>query len=326
MKCVWQKSASLHPGDELMPPRIVVCPQCGVRLAIAEDTMSGTDVRCPECNTVFAARAAGPSGFEGPTVAAGVSSDYSLDLGRIFNRGWNGFTQGLGMFVGVTVVGILLSLPVFVVVGLLSMVPLIGSLLGGTVNAAIVAPLWYGWVIVALAQLRGKPWSFGDIFGGFRFWVPVFVFSLIVNAFSWACTLPANICLLLAGSGNPLFYMLKGQRPPPPDPTLSLLGQLLNLVGVVILIIVSIRFFVMCPYLIIDRKCGAIDAIKANATLTKGHFFGWLGLSLLFGLIAGAGVLACCVGIFFTVPLCYCLMTSAYLEATSHEALAESET
>jgi hypothetical protein len=69
--------------------------------------------------------------------------------------------------------------------------------------------------------------------------------------------------------------------------------------------------------LIIDRKLGALDAIKANATLTQGHFFGWLGIALLFGLILAAGVVACCIGILFTIPLYYCLMTAAYLEATT---------
>jgi uncharacterized membrane protein len=300
-----------------MPPTTAVCPRCGAQVPIAENTVSGTDARCPECSTVFATPAAGPSGYDEPVGAAGVSSDYSLDLGRIFNRGWSSFTQGLGMLVGITVVGFLLSIPVVGIVFVLNLIPIIGSLLGGVVNAAVLIPLWYGLVVIALAQLRGRPWAFGDFFGGFRFWGPLFVYSLIVGVFSWVCTLPANICLFLAGSSAQLNALLQGQQPPPPDPTLNLLGQVLNLGGLVIIIIVSIRFFVLCPYLIIDRNYGALDAIKGNATLTQGHFFGWLGLSLLFGLIAGAGALACCVGLIFTVPLYYCLMTSAYLEATS---------
>jgi uncharacterized membrane protein len=92
---------------------------------------------------------------------------------------------------------------------------------------------------------------------------------------------------------------------------------MLNFAGFVILLIVSMRYFVLCPYLIIDRNYGALGAIKANVTMTRGHIFGWLGLSLLFGLIAVAGVFACCVGMIFTVPFSVFLMTSAYLEATS---------
>ena len=223
------------------------------------------------------------------------------------------------MLVGVTVVAFLLSLPVMGINLALNFIPIVGTLLGGVVNAAVLSPLWYGLLIVALTQLRGRPWAFGDLFGGFRFWRPVFVYGLITGVFAWVCTLPGTICLYLAGSGgNAQFQaLLQGKQPPPPDPTLNLLGSVLNLGGLAIIILVSIRYFLLGPYLIIDRNYGAIDAMKANASLTQGHFFGWLGLSLLFGLIAGAGALACCVGLVFTIPLYFCLMTSAYLEATS---------
>jgi hypothetical protein len=285
-------------------------------VSIAESMVSATDVRCPECTTVFANPAAGPSGYSEAVGAAGMSIGYSLDLGRIFNRGWSGFTQGLGMLVGFTVVGLLLSIPVAGIIFALNLIPIIGSLLGSVVSAAVLAPLWYGLVVVALLQLRGRPWTFGEFFGGFRFWAPLFVYTLIVSVFSWVCTLPASICLFLAGSGAQLNALLQGQPPPPLNPILNLIGQVLNFGGLVIIIIVSVRYLALCPYMIIDRNYGALDAIKANAALTQGHFFGWLGVLLLFGLIGGAGLLACCVGFIFTVPLCYCLITSAYLEAT----------
>jgi predicted Zn finger-like uncharacterized protein len=299
-----------------MPPTPAVCPNCGAQVLIAEGTVPGTEVRCPACSTVFASPAQS-AGYEEPAGAAGVSSNYSLDLGRIFNRGWSSFSQGMGMLVGVTVVGLLISIPVFAIVIFLNLIPIVGALLGGVVNAAILAPVWSGLIIVALAQLRGRPWGFGDFFGGFRFWVPLFVYSLILSVISWVCALPANICLLLAGGGNQLKYVLQGQQPPPPDPTLTLLGQLLNLAAVVVIVIITVRYFLLCGYLIVDRNYSAIDAIKAHATLTQGHFFGWLGLALLFGLIGAAGALVCCVGLLFTIPLYFCLFTSAYLEATS---------
>jgi hypothetical protein len=199
----------------------------------------------------------------------------------------------------------------------LSLIPIVGSLLTNVISAAVMAPLWYGLVVIALAQLRGRPWTFGDLFGGFRYWGPIFTYTLIVGVLTWICTLPANICFYLAGSTDQIEAMLQGKPPPAPDPTLNLLGQLFNLGGLAIILIVSVRYFVLCPYFIIDRNYGALDAIKANAALTRGHFFGWLGIALLFGLIGAAGAVVCCIGILFTIPLYYCLMTSAYLEATA---------
>jgi hypothetical protein len=296
----------------------VVCPRCGAPVSIAEDGVSADEVRCPECDTVFPAEDAEAGG------AADLSRDYALDLGKIFNRGWSGFTQGLGMLVGMTVVAFLISIPVFGIIFGMSLIPILGSLLGQVVGAAVLNPLWYGLIIAALAQLRGRPMAFGDMFGGFRLWVPVFIYSLIFGVVNWVCTLPAAICALLAG-GPQFIALLRGEAPPPPNPILNLLSQMLYFGGVVVVIIISVRFFVLGPYLIIDRNYDAIGAIKANTKLVQGHFFGWLGVSLLFGLIAAAGVLACCVGAVFTVPLFFCLMTSAYLEATGARRLPRTD-
>lgn len=247
-----------------------------------------------------------------------LPNPYSLDLAKIFNRGWTSFAQALGMLVAVTLVGAIISIPIGGVYVLLSLIPIIGPLLGMVVNSAVGLPLWSGLIVISLAQIRGQPWAFSDLFGGFRYWKALFVFGLIAGSISWACMLPANICSFLAG-GSPINYLLQGDfsKPPPqPQPVLNLLAQFLNLAGVVILLFITVRYFALSPYLIIDRNHGAIDAIKANAVLTQGHFFGWLGLILLFGLIAGAGFLVCCVGVVVTIPLYYLLMTSAYLEAT----------
>ena len=172
------------------------------------------------------------------------------------------------MLVGFMVIGSLLSIPVGGIVVALNLIPIIGSLLGGVVNAAVLSPLWYGVVVVA------KTWpncaaalgDSGDFFGGFRFWGPLFVYTLIVAVCSWLCTLPGNIFLFLAGGGPQLSALLQGVRPPPPDPMLNLLGQMLNFAGVVIVLIVSIRFFVLCPYLIISTATTATASTRSRPT------------------------------------------------------------
>ncbi len=65
--------------------------------------------------------------------------------------------------------------------------------------------------------------------------------------------------------------------------------------------------------LVVMQKLSAVDALKKIGELLKAGEF---TLPLLFGvlvnLIASLGVFACCVGVFFTVPLSYCMMACCY--------------
>lgn len=58
-------------------------------------------------------------------------------------------------------------------------------------------------------------------------------------------------------------------------------------------------------YYTIDRSLNVIDAIKASWHDTKGNFWHLLGADILIGLFMIAGVLLCCVGMFYTVPVAY---------------------
>ena len=61
------------------------------------------------------------------------------------------------------------------------------------------------------------------------------------------------------------------------------------------------------------EKLTAIDALKKLFELLKtGEFTLPLVFAVIVNLIAGLGIIACCVGVFFTVPLAYCMMACCY--------------
>ena len=65
--------------------------------------------------------------------------------------------------------------------------------------------------------------------------------------------------------------------------------------------------------LIAYQRLGAIDALKRIFTLLqKGDFTTPLLFAVLAGLVSGAGIIACGIGIFFTIPLGYCMMACAH--------------
>jgi hypothetical protein len=64
--------------------------------------------------------------------------------------------------------------------------------------------------------------------------------------------------------------------------------------------------------LVIDKRMGVIDAMKASYEKTKGNLVMFTLFALVVGLIAQAGSYACYVGLLATYPLHYTIATIAY--------------
>jgi hypothetical protein len=61
------------------------------------------------------------------------------------------------------------------------------------------------------------------------------------------------------------------------------------------------------------QKLTAIDAIKKVFEHTKnGEFTMPLLFALIANIISGLGIIVCVVGIFFTIPIAYCMMACCY--------------
>ncbi len=87
-------------------------------------------------------------------------------------------------------------------------------------------------------------------------------------------------------------------------------------VGLVFLIAPGIFFavrWVFAPIYLIDHpEAGIGEALRASWDKTADHFWPLLGLGIVTGLIAGAGLLVCCVGYFFTMTILYVAQVITY--------------
>lgn len=337
-------------------PNVITCPQCAMQLRVPDTMAPGTSVKCPKCSSTFAVPAAsaappppppagqfaapahagmgggpnfgGDPGFPGDrprdplqrgTGMEGLSNNYSLDINAIFNRASANFGAMLGPAIGFGCVIIAIAIPVGIVMALAGIIPILGTLIGTVISAAVFAPLTAGFIIVTLRQYRGASWSFGDFFSGFQYWTPLFIVGLITGLVGFVCMLPAEIVNTIAGVDQMANFLAaiqsKGGPPPkPPDPRLALLASGLQLMGGLIQLIIYCRFLVLANYLVVDRGMGGVEAIKGSTELAQGHVLGWIGVSILFGLISALGVLLCCVGLFFTAPFGMLLSVAAYMQ------------
>ena len=95
----------------------------------------------------------------------------------------------------------------------------------------------------------------------------------------------------------------------------ALVYGLIVLGGLILFIVPGIIWaiqFGFYKYLIVDKKLGPIEAIKASGRMTKGHRWNIFLICLLVGLINLAGLLALGVGLLFTIPVGLMAMVYVY--------------
>lgn len=76
-------------------------------------------------------------------------------------------------------------------------------------------------------------------------------------------------------------------------------------------IYLGIAYFLTMP-LILDRRMGFWEAMETSRKVVTKNWFSWFIFGLLLFVINIGGVVACIVGIFFTMPLTYCMWIAAY--------------
>ncbi len=192
--------------------------------------------------------------------------------------------------------------PIWIVLSLV--IQLIGSLvsqllLGGLAKMAI------GTVRTRVANIN-EMWTVTNV------WLGLVLSGILQGLFYIIACLPGLIVLGVsvfaplsqAGVFSPA--VLNGGKAPNIPP--SVIGGMVGGISVGMLLILlasAVRFslFYLATFLIVDRKTGAWEAISTSAKALKKHFWSSLLLLFVLALINTGGVMACCVGLFLTVPL-----------------------
>jgi hypothetical protein len=178
--------------------------------------------------------------------------------------------------------------------------------LGNLVVGPLLFPLTAGFSAVFLAQLNGQPWTFGRFFSGFQHFGTLATLGLATQLVAFVFVSVPTIFLVAAALLNRA-------------PELLLASPLIVLFGLVCMIFFYIRLFLFDALLVFDRNLTAGQALKANWELTRGHFVGLFGVTLLVGLIGIAGVLACGVGLLFSIPYALLILSAGYVIITGGE-------
>jgi hypothetical protein len=257
--------------------------------------------------TIAPLRAASPS-------ADFAERDYELDLGGCVARGWSLVT---GHF-GTLFVGSLLYFLIQMAIGGLSNIPFIGFLFT-LANFVISGPLIAGVFYLFIRTIRGEPAEIGDIFSGFkRGFVQLFLATLVTGILVGLCMLPFLVVLFV--KLLPLIHQMDPHAASNPEKQLeflkSLLPGLISALPWLLICAVPATYLSVCwkftlP-LIIDKQVDFITAMKWSWKRVNQHWFQVFGVVLLVGLLNVAGVVVCCVGLLFTVPVGMAALMYAY--------------
>ena len=244
------------------------------------------------------------------TPADWLERDYELDIGGCISRGWELLKNNFGLLF----TGVLLYLLIEGAVGGLGAIPFIGPLFS-IANLFIAGPLMGGIFYIFIQAIRGQPADVGDVFAGFRkAFVQLFLGTLVPGLLIGLCMVPFVIVLVIkifpaiahvqhAGPNNvEIVAAIKS--------TLSVsLPVLLICLVPVIYLAVSWRFTLP---LIIDRQMDFWSAMGASRKMVSKHWWQVFGLVILVSLVNVAGLLLCCVGLLFTIPIGFGALMYAY--------------
>lgn len=161
---------------------------------------------------------------------------------------------------------------------------LIAFILAGVTLGVLGGPMFAGLISMVLKLRDGEqpPPVVGDVFQGFQFFLPSFLFVIV-----WGFGLLIGATILAV---------------------IPCLGQLLS----ICLAVAASGFLMFGLYLIVDRKMDFWPASMASIEEVKTSVFPYLGLAVVAGIIGQIGALACGIGAFATMPIYFCIIAVVY--------------
>jgi uncharacterized membrane protein len=207
---------------------------------------------------------------------------------------------------GLLFVGVLIYALIEGAIAGLGAIPIIGPLFS-IANLFIAGPLVGGVFYIFIQAIRGQPAEIGDLFAGFRkAFLQLFLGYLVPTLLGGLCLIPVGIVALFS-----VFPALAHHQPLPPPESVLLTLVPVFLICLIPMVYLQISWSFTLP-LIIDKQMDFWPAMKTSWKMVNKHWWLVFGLVVLVGLLNVVGVLLCCIGLLFTVPIGFGALMHAY--------------
>jgi uncharacterized membrane protein len=227
----------------------------------------------------------------------------AIDAGSAVSQGWEMVKANYGIFLGVSLVAMVLS----------GCIPCVSLFLMGP----ILAGVYY----FSLKLYGGGSVEFGDMFKGFEKFVPLMVIGIVQSIpeiIGQGLRVGANIGQIgldsSRGRGSGQFFQSSGN----PDVFAGVAAGVLIIIMIVA--IVFILFAIVWRFLLFfalplafERDLGPVDAMKLSAQAAMANIGGVIVLFIFEFLIAILGMIMCGIGLLLvSVPMIYAANAIAY--------------
>ena len=225
----------------------------------------------------------------GPSEAA-VPSDEPLNIGAAMSDGWALFKEHMGLMIGAGAIfsGILFA----------------AGLLGAIIPAAqllVQGPLMGGMILLTLKLSRKGHAEIGDLFLGFKNYGWLLLTTVVQGAVIFAAMLP-GIILIVIGA-----VTLAAENEGMGGGLLIAGGAISFVMAMVVGVLINYAVF-----LVADQRGTFGEAFLSAYHGTKKNFWRILGVMILFSLVTVVGILPCGLGLLFTIPWTFAVMTKVY--------------
>jgi hypothetical protein len=248
------------------------------------------------------------------STTAPTKSGGRIVISECFSSGWENFKKNMGVLILGTFVFLMVNVSLAFVselaqrVGqifmksegseeqMLKIVAVVVGMFFSILTSIVGTILSAGFLWVFIKNSRGKT-EFADLFAGFSSGVWL---QILIAGVAWGAIMVSVALFTLAPS---IFLTQKYGSPIPAG-----IGALIFVIPVVYL---SVGLGFAFP-LILDRRIGWLEAMRTAISTVHRQWFPVAALVLIYTLLAISGVLVCCVGILFTMPLGYAIGAEGY--------------
>jgi membrane-anchored glycerophosphoryl diester phosphodiesterase (GDPDase) len=232
-----------------------------------------------------------------------INNGYTVEMGNYFSRGYDIMKQNMGGYIGFAVLGLIIA---FVA----NLIPFLNILAG-----IVVTPcLFFGFHLVSyrISAKREIP-PFNEFFNGFNHFSKIVVITLLIFVITLALFIPLILVFGIGAFWSVITASGMNSAETMRNAFAGLGGTMVILFLITMLAYLYLAVSLMFSSLIaVFHNEEVVDAMKLSWKVVNKNWLMWIVMLLALGIMLFIGALFCLVGLFFALPLFYCIMYAAF--------------